>query len=141
MVLPVLSLSALSSRVVLAQDLDTRGLPLHLHREMEDYRRLEGVFTLLQVDFGLERSDGGEVKAKDREVAKEVLIQTFAGQMILGCDAHVNYDNNKWSIRQTDKQRSATLHMESPVNLVHNSLILTNKYNKSYRSTYLESGK
>ena len=49
--LPVSSLSSLSSRVVLAQDLDTRELPRHLHRQMEQYRRLRGEWTLLSVDL------------------------------------------------------------------------------------------
>ena len=51
MSLPVVSLSSLSSRVVLAQDLDTRELPRHLHRQMEQYRRLRGEWTLLSVDL------------------------------------------------------------------------------------------
>ena len=42
MSLPVVSLSSLASRVVLAQDLDTRELPRHLHKEIEQYRRLRG---------------------------------------------------------------------------------------------------
>ena len=59
--LPVLSLSSLASRVVLALDLDTKELPLHLHREMEQYKRSWGAFTLLSMDLELERVDGGEV--------------------------------------------------------------------------------
>ena len=45
----VLALSSLASRVVLAQHLDTRELPRHLHRQMEDYRRLQGPFTIKRV--------------------------------------------------------------------------------------------
>ena len=60
MLLPVVSLSSLASRVVLAQDLDTRELPLHLRREMEDYRRLEGAFTIREVHFEVARLGQGE---------------------------------------------------------------------------------
>ena len=49
MSLPVVSLFSLASRVVLAQDLDTRELPRHLHKEIEQYRRLRGDWTLLSV--------------------------------------------------------------------------------------------
>ena len=141
MVWPVLSLSSLSSKVVLDQDLDTRELPLHLHRELEQYRRLEGVFTLLQVEFWVERIDGGEVNEEDREFAMEVFLGTLAGQMILSCDVYEHYEDNRWSLRKTEKQRSVTMHMESPASLVHNNLILYSKCKKRYRSTYLESGK
>ena len=48
---PVVSLSSLASRVVLAQNLDTRELPKHLHRQMEQYRRMRGDFYLLSVDL------------------------------------------------------------------------------------------
>ena len=54
---PVLP-AGLSAVVVLSHKLDTRELPVHLRRELEKYRRLEGVFTLLQVDFGVERIAG-----------------------------------------------------------------------------------
>ena len=71
MVQPVLSLSSLASRVVLAQHLDTRELPRHLHRQMEDYRRLQGPFTIKGLDFEVQRLDGrrGEVTKEEREAA------------------------------------------------------------------------
>ena len=51
MTLPVVSLASLASKVVLVQHLDTRELPRHLHREMEQYKRLKGDFTFLSVDL------------------------------------------------------------------------------------------
>ena len=141
MVLPVLSLSSLSARVVLAQDLDTRELPLHLHREMEQYRRLEGVFTLLQVEFGMERIDGGKVTDEDSEFAQQVFLEKTAGKMILSCEVHLDEEENKLSIRKADKKRSATIHMQSPVNVVHDNMTVERRYGKRYISTYLESGK
>ena len=74
MVQPVLSLpslSSLASRVVLAQHLDTRELPRHLHRQMEDYRRLQGPFTIKGLDLEVQRLDGprGEVTKEEREAA------------------------------------------------------------------------
>ena len=142
MVLPVLSLSSLSARVVLAQDLDTRELPLHMHREMKQYRRIEGVFTLLQVEFGMERIDGGEVDEEDREFAKAVFEEKIAGQMILNCNASVDYeDNNTLSMRKADKERSATIHLQSPVKLVHDNMIVKRRHGKRYIARYLESGK
>ena len=142
MVSPVLSLSSLSARVVVAQDLDTRQLPLHLHREMEQYRRIEGIFTLLQVDFGMQRMDGGEVDEEDREFAHEVFREKIAGQMILSCDPYVDYeDNNTLSMRKSEKEKSATIQMQSSVKLVHNNTIVKSRYGKRYISRYLESGK
>ena len=140
MFLPVLSLSSLASRVVLSEDLDTRELPLHLHRELEDYRRLEGAFTLLQVDFEVERIDGGEVSEEDREVAKQFFLETTTGQLILSCDVYVDYENNKWSMRNSDEHRSASVHMQSPVDLVHDNIVLQNNYKRRCKATYLESG-
>ena len=139
--LPVLPLSSLAFRVVLAKDLDTRELPLHLHSEIEQYRRLEGVFTLLQVDYKVERVDGGDVKEEDREVAKEFFLETIAGKMILSCDAHVDHGNNQWCMRKAEEQRSATVHIQNPVDILNNNIIYENSYKKSYRATYLEGGK
>ena len=141
MSLPVLSLSSMASREVLAEELDTRELPLHLNRELEAYRRLEGIFTLLQVDFGVERIDGGEVSEEDREAAKQFFLESKTGALILSCEVHVEYENNRWVMRKSDGQRSATIHMNSPVNMVHDPFLIENGYKKYYIATYLESGK
>ena len=140
MVLPVLSLSSLSARVVLALDLDTRELPLHLHREMEQYRRIEGVFTLHHVEFGMQRIDGGEVDEEDREFAKAVFEEKIAGQM--SCEWSVEYeDNNTLSMRKGDKERSATIILQSSIKLVHDNMIVERRHGKRYIARYLESGK
>ena len=141
MSLPVLSLSSMASRTVLTEELNTRELPLHLNRELEAYRRLEGVFTLLQVDFGVERIDGGEVSEEDREAAKQFFLQTSTGALILSCEVHVEYENNRWSMTNSDEQRSATIHMKSPVYVVHDHFLIENGYKKYYIAKYLESGK
>ena len=140
MLLPVPSLTSLASRAVLTHQLDTKELPLHLHREMEQYRRLEGTFTLLQVDYEVERIDGGDLTEEDMDVANEFFLETNAGQMILGCDAYIDHEYNKWSMRTTDKQRSATIHIQKLVDLLQNNIMYENSDKKSYRATYLESG-
>ena len=97
MSLPVLSLSSMASREVLTEELDTRELPLHLSRELEAYRRLEGIFSLLQVDFGVERIDRGEVSEEDREAAKQFFLESKTGALILGCEPHSV--RSMWSMR------------------------------------------
>ena len=51
----VLSLSSLVPREMLTRDLDTRELPLDLHRQEKGYRRLEGAFTLRDVVFEVQK--------------------------------------------------------------------------------------
>ena len=78
---------------------------------------------------------------EEREVAKEFFLKTHAGQMILSCDGYVDYENNKWFMRNSDEQQSATIYMQSPVKLVHNNAVRENNRKKRYLATYLESGK
>ena len=47
--LGMLSLKYLASRAVLLQDLDTRDLPLRLHKEMQQYRKLRGAFKIMSI--------------------------------------------------------------------------------------------
>ena len=44
-------------------------------------------------------------------------------------------------MRKTDKERSATIHIQRPVDLLQNHIMCENSYKKSYSATYLESGK
>ena len=63
----MLSLSSLACRAVLSHQLDIRELPSSLHREMEKYKRLKGAFTLLSVDWEVEKIGGGEVSEEEKE--------------------------------------------------------------------------
>ena len=67
MTLPVVPLSCLASRAVLAHKLDTRDLPLHLHRELEQYKSREGAFNILSTDLKMERMDGRELSHEERD--------------------------------------------------------------------------
>ena len=132
----VLPLSSLVSRQVLTLDLDTRELPLHLHRQAEGYRRLEGAFTLREVVFEVQRMDGGEVSEKEREEAWKFYSRNKI--MVTDPDTEKMMEtNNKWCVGQPSEQRSTVLHLENPVDVVNNNLVGT----FLQKATYLESGK
>ena len=140
--LPVLSLSSLASRVVFSQDLDTRDLPLHLHREMEQYRRLQGDFTLLSIDFEVKRLDGGEVSKGERGEAVIRFLECAESDDIVSFDVLVvaKLGDNKWSINDVGPG-SRSLHMQDPVQVLQkNGKTSTKEYNV-YKANYLENGK
>ena len=116
MPLPLLSLSSLASRVVLAQDLDTRELPLHLHRQVGDYKRLEGAFTLREVVFEVQRMDGGEVSKEEREEAWQFYLRNK--MIATGPETEkMMGTKNKWSVAWGSGQISTTLCLENPVDI------------------------
>ena len=148
MSLPVLPLSSLASRVVLALDLDTRELPLHLHRQLAGYRRLEGAFTFRPGDvaFEVQRIDGGEVSEEDKEEASQFYLQSDVVKMMMETEAVSWWPaENRRCVVRPGGQGSTTLHLIKAVDAVHNNLL--GKYHLGYqdvnihRSTYLANGK
>ena len=145
MPLPLLSLSSLASRVVLAQDLDTRELPLHLHRQVGDYKRLEGAFTLREVVFEVQRMDGGEVSKEEREEA----WQFYLRNKMIATEPETEKmmgTKNKWSVAWGSGQISTTLCLENPVDIVHDNQVGTyltkDQHNVNvHRRTYLDKGR
>ena len=111
----MLSLSSLASRVVLARDLDTRELPLHLHMEMEQYRRMRGDFTLLSVDFQVERADKQAVTEEERKTMVRWLQHSTVGACILASGLTVRRnDMDSWTARRYELITPVTF-LEDPV--------------------------
>ena len=77
-----LLLSSLAAKAVLALDLDTRELPLHLHREMEQYRRIKGEYTVLSVDFQMQRSDKQALFEKESKSGDRMVARGIVGEII-----------------------------------------------------------
>ena len=142
----MLSLSSLASRVVLARHLDTRELPLHLHREMEDYRRLEGAFTIREVDVEVARLGQGEVSREEREEAWRLYLRSNLGKMMSEFEVVKRVTENSWSVNWPGGHKSTTVHLKNPVNIVHDNSIKkfnfgTQNYMKTQFKSYLENGK
>ena len=141
MPLPMPSLSSLASRVVLAKHLDTRELPLHLHRQMEGYRRLEGAFTIREVEFQVHRVDGGKVSEEEREEAWQFYLDTDVGQVVRKVFCRVSDDI--WLVGWAGG--STTLHLQNPVDILHDNLfgkyLVEDEHSVNiYKASYLENG-
>ena len=141
---PVPALSSLASRVVLARHLDIRELPRHLHRQMEDYRRLEGAFTIREVHFEVARLGQGEVSREEREEAWRLYLRSDLGKMMTEFEVVRRVTENSWSVSWPGGDKSPTVHLKNPVNIVHDNSI--KKYyfgTQSYMKfeSYLENGK
>ena len=145
MVLPVLSLSSLASREVLGQDLDTRELPRHLHREMEDYRRLEGAFSLREVDFEVARD--GAVSQEEREEAWQWFLKSDVGKTMMEFEVVVRRPSeNSWSVSWAGEHKDTTLHLKNPVDILHGIIMrkyhfMAQHYINIHTANYLENGK
>ena len=151
MPLPVLSLSSLASRVVLSQHLDTRELPLHLHREMEDYKRLHGTFIITEVVFEVQRIDWGELSEDEREEAWQFYLKSDVGKRMMETEA-VSWKSwtptrSKWCVAKTaGGQRTTILQLKNPIAVVHDNKVgkywlKDQRYVNVHRASYLENGK
>ena len=144
MALPVLPLSSLASRVVLAHDLDTRELPLHLHKQLEGYRRLEGAFTFRPGDvaFEVQRIDGREVSEEEREEASQFYLQSDVVKMMMETEP-VSWwpTENRRSVGRPGGQGGTTVHLIKTMDAVHDNLLGKYQDVKVHRSTYLANGK
>ena len=143
---PVLSLSSLASRVVLAQHLDTRELPRHLHRQMEQYRRLEGAFAIRSVDFEVARMGTGEVSQEEREEAWQLYLRSDLGKMMTEFEVVRRPAENRWSVSWAGGHKSTTIHLKNPVDIVHDNIMKkyhfkTRNYMKTQYKSYLENGR
>ena len=147
MALPVLPLSSLASRAVLAHHLDTRDLPLHLHREMEDYRRLEGAFTIRDVHFEVARLGEGEVSQEEREEAWQYFLKRDVAKMMMEFEVVVGRPTeNSWSVSWAGEHKNTTLHLKNPADFVHGNKrweynYMAQHYINVYSAQYLENGK
>ena len=143
MVLPVVSLSSLASRVVLAKDLDTRDLPRHLHRQMEQYRRLRGSFTLLSVDIEVERVDKQAVSEEERKTMVKWFQHSSVGAWVQASSLIMRRnDMDSWTFRRYELSTPVTF-FEDPVARL--DTIQACKEDGSngttYKYGYLENGK
>ena len=139
--LPVPSLTSLASRAVLTHQLDTRELPLHLHREMEQYRRSWGAFTLLSMDLELERLDGGEVSWEQWKKAATRFVKSDLGE------AYTKYGvvfaklgKSKGSLTKVGP-KTTTLHLQNPAEVLHKNGINRTNTHTTYLANYLNNGK
>ena len=141
MSLPVVSLSSLASRAVLAHKLDTRDLPRHLHRQMEQYKRQQGAFTLLSTEFIMEGTDGRELGQEEREYALQSFLNSPEGEVIMKYDVVVaKLGDTKWSITKVGP-RTTIVHLQDPVKMTQHIGISTTKNYTTYRTCYLNDGK
>ena len=146
MPLPVVSLSSLASRVVLAHKLDTRELPRHLHSQMEQYKRQQGAFTLLSTDFVMEGTEGRELSHEDKDYALQSFLDSPEGEVIMKFDVEVaKLGDTKWSITKLGP-RTTTVHLQDPVKMIHynDKGFSRTKYHTTYityRTCYLNDGK
>ena len=144
MPLPVLSLFSMASREVLTLHLDTRDLPRHLHKQLEDYRRLEGAFTLREVVMEVQRIDRGKVNEEDREEAWQFYLDSGMGQIMKRVFRRPT--ENSWAFGWAGGQGSTTVQLENPVDILHGNIVrkyeLKNQhFVNSHRATYLDNGK
>ena len=143
---PVLSLSSLASRVVLAQHLDTRELPRHLHKQVEQYRRLEGAFAIRSVDFEVARMGQGEVSQEEREAAWQGYLRSDLGKMMTEFEVVKRPAENRWSVSWAGDDKTTTIHLKIPIDIVHDNSMKkynfkTQNYMTAQYESYLESGK
>ena len=131
----------LASRAVLTHQLDTRELPLHLHREMEQYKRRWGAFTLLSMDLELERLDGGEVSWEQWRMAVTSFVQSDRGTAynMYGV-VHTKPGKNKGTLTKVGP-KTTTLHIQNPAVYLHKDGIHRTATHTTYLSNYLENGK
>ena len=140
---------------MLINDLDTSELPLRLHREMQQYRKLRGAFRIMSIDLEVERIDGGEIHLDEIRLAFRCLRFSCAGFAIRRCNMPITLDEvgqNKWTIARADKRRmtapmaagakrDVTLQLPEPYQLVNGiCLVKTERYN-SYTAQYFTNGK
>ena len=139
MPLPVVPLSSLASRAVLTHNLDTRELPLHLHRDIEQYKRRQGAFNLLSTDFVIERVDGKEPSQEEREYALDSFLKSPEGEVIMKFDVVVaKQGDNKWS-RTKVGPRATTVHLQEPVKIFHKNRSSKTKRYKTYKTKQWKS--
>ena len=141
-------MSSLASRVVLARDLDTRELPLHLHMEMEQYRRMRGDFTLLSVDFQVGRIDEEAMTEEERKYACRWLDKS--GAQNVAWDSQLvmkRLGKDRWTaVRPVDGQGSPDHFEEDPTAIMDQIQACRRNFKNmagvtSYEYSYLENGK
>ena len=99
------SLKCLAYRVVLLQNLDTRDLPLRLHMEMQQYRKLRGAFKILSIKWKVERLDGGQLTPEDKELAFRCVFDNCAAYALTRTPYVYNvFDQNMWRMTRADKE-------------------------------------
>ena len=146
MALPVLSLSSLASREVLAQDLDTRDLPRHLHQQMEDYRRLEGAFTLREVVFEVARVGQGEVSEGEREEGWQYFLKSEMGKTMMEFEVEVRRaSQNSWCVGWAGQHKDTNIHFKNPVDYLHGNIMrkyefIAQHHMNVHTANYLEHG-
>ena len=138
-------LSSLTARAVLALGCDTRDLPQHLAREMDQYRRLQGAFTLQSVSFEVRRFGEGGVTAEEREYAWRCFRKNTVGRMAMENDVVLGRPSrDKWSLNVAEEQRSTTINLQSPLHLAYKNHLVKScddENRNSYGASYLENGK
>ena len=141
MALPLAPLSSLASLAVLAHNLDTRDLPLHLHRDIEQYKRHHGAFNIVWTDFTIESMDKRELSQEEREMGMDSFLTSFAAQVIMKFDVVVDREEyNKWSITNVGPKTS-TIHLQEPGQHLHRKTVSSSKNYKAYRIDHLQNGK
>ena len=153
--LGMLSLKHLATRAVLINDLDTSELPLSLHREMQQYRKLRGAFRILSMDLEVERIDGGEIHPDEIRLAFRCLRLSCAGFAIRRCNMPITLHKvgqNKWTIARADRRlmtapmaagakRDVTLQLPEPSQLVNGIRLAKTEHHNSYTAQYFINGK
>ena len=148
MALPVVSLLSLAAREVLALDLDTRDLPSQLHREMEQYRRMreDTTWTLLSVDFQVERSDKEDMTGEEKQFANQWLKKSAAHDMVRSSRMVMKRTGKfRWTGSRDSGpsiQFEIELKFEDPIATLHQIQGIENRNNLTvYGYGYLENGK
>ena len=146
MALPVVSLSSLAAREVLALGLDTRELPRHLHREMEQYRRLREdiTWTLLSVDFRVERSDKEDMTGEEKKFANQWLKKSADHDMVRSSRMVVKRTGSfRWrGTREAEQSLPIRLWFEDPVATLDLTHGIENRNKMTvYEYGYLDNGK
>ena len=141
MTLPVVPLSCLASRAVLAHKLDTRDLPLHLHRQLEQYKSREGAFNIMSTDLKMERMDGRELSHEERDYAMENFLTSPQSEAFLKFDVVFSRPGkNNWSITKVGP-KTTTIHIRNPVQISQKERISIKENYKIYKTNYLKDGK
>ena len=147
MALPVLSLSSLASKEVLAQKLDTRELPRHLHQQIKDYRRTEGAFTIREVHFEVARVGEGAVSEEEREEAWQYFLESDVGKIMMEFEVVVRKSTaNSWSVSWAGEHKNTNIHFKNPVDFLNKNFskkyqFMSQHHMNVHKATYLENGK
>lgn len=140
MLLTVQSLASLASGAVLIHQLDTRELPLHLHEQMEQYKRRKGAFTLLSMDLELERMDGGKVSKEEWKNTVRRFDQSDTGRAYMQFGVVFSrLGPSKGSLTKVGPM-TTTLHLQDPAEVLHKNGIDRTKDHNIFIANYLENG-